>query len=450
VKKILIYSLITVFTFSMLLIGTSCDKAGEAEEEVTEAVTEAVVEEVEEEEEEEEEEEPVKFTFWHIQTVAEQALLWHDLADEFMAEKPYVNVDITGYENENFKAKLTTVMQGGEPPDMFQSWGGGTMIEYAEAGLLRDITSFMEEDNWASDTFTTGLSAFKYQDNYYGVPRDMGIVGFWYNTDLFNQAGADIPTTWAELLATCQTLKDAGITPIAIGEGDKWPGAFYWEYLATRIAGEEGFNAAYSRTGSFADESFVEAGEALADLVAINPFQSGFLSALWEADASVAFANGDAAMILQGQWGAGQFESVNADIMDKLGWFPFPEVEGGAGGPYDAIGGGNGFVIGKDAPDEAVEFLKYISSVDSQIKQVELGMAMPVVKGAEVAIEKETDKLIAEGLSKAEYYQLYYDQFFPGAVGSVINDSIQGIFAGTLTPEQCAQAIEDAVAQEMD
>jgi len=136
--------------------------------------------------------------------------------------------------------------------------------------------------------------------------------------------------------------------------------------------------------------------------------------------------------------------------MDKLGWFPFPEVEGGAGGPYDAIGGGNGFVIGKDAPDEAVEFLKYISSVDSQIKQVELGMAMPVVKGAEVAIEKETDKLIAEGLSKAEYYQLYYDQFFPGAVGSVINDSIQGIFAGTLTPEQCAQAIEDAVAQEMD
>jgi hypothetical protein len=34
-------------------------------------------------------------------------------------------------------------------------------------------------------------------------------------------------------------------------------------------------------------------------------------------------------------------------------------------------------------------------------------------------------------------------------MGSVINDSVQGIFAGTLTPEQAAQAIEDSAAQEI-
>ena len=54
------------------------------------------------------------------------------------------------------------------------------------------------------------------------------------------------------------------------------------------------------------------------------------------------------------------------------------------------------------------------------------------------------------GLGAADYFQLYYDQFLPPATGSVLNDSVQGLFAGTLTPEQVAQAVEDSVAQEIE
>ncbi len=57
------------------------------------------------------------------------------LADDYMAAHPNVNIEITVLENEAFKTKLTTVMQSGEPPDIFQSWGGGVMNEYANAGL---------------------------------------------------------------------------------------------------------------------------------------------------------------------------------------------------------------------------------------------------------------------------------------------------------------------------
>ena len=43
---------------------------------------------------------------------------------------------------------------------------------------------------------------------------------------------------------------------------------------------------------------------------------------------------------------------------------------------------------------------------------------------------------VQKGLAAAKYFQLYYDQALPPAMGSVINDSVQGLFAGTLTPEQ--------------
>jgi raffinose/stachyose/melibiose transport system substrate-binding protein len=396
--------------------------------------------------------EKVTITWWHIQVADDQKALWQQMADDYMAANPNVNIEITVLENEAFKTKLTTVMQSGDPPDIFQSWGGGTMNEYAQAGLLKDITADLDKDGWR-DTFSPGaLGVYSYQGKNYGVPRDMGAVGFWYNKDLFAQAGiAAPPTTWTELLDDVKTLKAAGITPIALGEGDKWPGAFWWEYLAVRIGGKAAFDAAYSHQGSFTDAPFIQAGEKLQELIALEPFQEGFLASSWP-DEQVVMASSKGAMDLMGQWAPGAFKDASVDkkgLGDKLGWFPFPAVEGGAGDPADALGGGNGFVIGKNAPPEAVDFLKYLSSVDSQVAQAKIGLSVPVVKGAEVGLTDPMLKLVQQGAAAAKYFQLYYDQAMPPAVGSVVNDSVQGIFAGTLTPEQAAQAIEDSAKQEI-
>lgn len=118
-------------------------------------------------------------------------------------------------ENEAFKSKLTTVMQSGEPPDIFQSWGGGVMIEYAKVGLLKDITPDLDADNGAwRATFSPGaLGVYAYEGKNYGVPWDMGMVGIWYNKALFDQAGiTSPPKTWNELLDAVRKLKAAGIT----------------------------------------------------------------------------------------------------------------------------------------------------------------------------------------------------------------------------------------------
>ncbi|MDD5368394.1 MAG: extracellular solute-binding protein [Anaerolineaceae bacterium] len=397
---------------------------------------------------------PVKITWWHIETADANKGLFQKLADEYTALHPNVTIEITVLENEAFKTKLTTVMQSSNPPDLFQSWGGGVMNAYAKAGLLTDITPVLDADGGAwRATFSPGaLGVYASQGKNFGVPRDMGMVGFFYNKTMFTTAGiANPPTTWTEFLADITKLKAAGITPIALGEGDKWTGAFWWEYLAVRIGGKAAFDAAQSRTGAFTDPAFVEAGKKIQELVAAKPFQNGFLGATWVDEATL-IGNGKAAMDLMGQWAPGAFNDNSVDkkgLGDKLGWFPFPMVEGGAGQATDALGGGNGWIVGKNAPPEAIDFLKFISSVDSNTQQARLGMAVPVIKGAEAGLTDPNLLTIQKNAAAAQYFQLYYDQYLPPAMGSVLNDSIQGLFAGSSTPEKAAQEIETSAKQEL-
>jgi raffinose/stachyose/melibiose transport system substrate-binding protein len=196
---------------------------------------------------------------------------------------------------------------------------------------------------------------------------------------------------------------------------------------------------------------FVEAGTKLQELLVLEPFQEGYLGATHD-EMQATFGNGKAAMELSGQWAPSVQAANAADQVgvgpDKLGLFNFPAVEGGAGDVTDVVGGGNGFAIGKDAEPEAVDFVKYLTSVENQTIIAEHGSGIPVVKGSEVGLTDPNMLKVQESFAAAKYFQLYYDQFLPPATGSVLNDSVQGLFAGNMTPEQVAQAVEDSVAQE--
>ncbi|MFZ6030526.1 MAG: extracellular solute-binding protein [Chloroflexota bacterium] len=398
--------------------------------------------------------EKVTVTWWHITTAEEGKAIWQQLADEYMAAHPNVNIEITVLENEAFKSKLTTVMQSGEPPDIFQSWGGGTMKEYVEAGMTKDINAALDADGgaWRNSFAPGALAVYSNNGVNYGVPWDMGMVGVWYNKALFAQAGIENPpATWTEFLDAVKKLKEAGITPIALGEGDKWPGMHIWSYLVTRIAGKAGFEAAANRSGSFADPAFVEAGVKLQELIALEPFQDGYLGATHD-DMQAAFGNAKAAMEITGQWAPSVQKDKSASgegIGEDLGFFPFPMVEGGAGDANDVVGGGNGFAVGKNASPEAVDFVKYLTSVEAQILIASKGQGIPVVKGGEAGLTDPNMIAVQSAFAKAEYFQQYYDQALTAAMGDVINSSVQELYAGTMTPEECAQAIEDAAAKEL-
>jgi raffinose/stachyose/melibiose transport system substrate-binding protein len=403
--------------------------------------------------------EPVTIEWWTIYTTPpELPALAETLAQEYMAMHPEVTIEITHLENEAFKERLATVMQSGDPPDIFQSWGGGVLWNYAEAGLLRDITPEMTaDDNGWKNSFTSqaALDLYSYNGAYYGVPLTFGVVGFWYNTRLFAEAGIDgVPETWDEFLADVQLLKDAGITPIALGGRDKWPGHFWWVYLAIREGGQAAFESAYTRAGTFADASFVAAGERLQELIALEPFQTDFMAMNYGQEAGLV-GNGEAAMELMGQWAPGvqqgNSESGEGLPEGELGWFPFPTIEGGAGDASDVLGGGDGFAVGANAPDAAVDFLRFLTTPEVQERYVALNTGfIPTVEGAEDAVTDPLLQQVMEARNNAGYFQLYYDQFLPPAVAQAVLDGVEGLFVGTLAPADAAQSIEDVASFELE
>ncbi|MCG0238735.1 MAG: extracellular solute-binding protein [Firmicutes bacterium] len=391
----------------------------------------------------------VTITWWHIWQ-GEPEAKWQAIADAYMKEHPNVKIEINVFENEAFKQKIATAMQSGDPPDLFQSWGGGSLREYVKAGLVKDITDELQKDGWLDSLVNADLMSV--DGRYYGIPVNVGMVGFWYNKDLFAKAGIqEEPKTWDEFLEVVKKLKAAGITPIALGAGEKWSAAFYWEYLALRLGGKDAFMKAYTRNGgSFADPPFVEAGKKLKELIDLLPFQDGFLSATVP-DEYTLMATENAAIQLMGHWAPYSIRDSSADkqgLGDKLGWFPFPAVPGGAGDPNDALGGGDGIAVGKNAPPEAIDFLRFLSKKENLRDLVESGNILPATKGAEEYVQDPLLRELVQTKAKAQYLQVYYDQFLPPAAGQAVNDYVQQLFAGLKTPEEVAQGIEAAYAAE--
>ena len=369
-----------------------------------------------------------------------------EMIKEYEASHPGVHVELVMLENEAFKQKIQVAIQAGNPPDMFHSWGGGVMIEYAKSGMLRDITDLVNKDLKNRIGIGT-LGVFGDSGTYYGGPYDMGAVGLWYNKDIFNEVGVDVPETWAELLDIVPKIKAAGYVPIALGAGDKWPAHFWWVYLAMRVGGKEAFDKAYNGTGSFADQPFVRAGEKLLQLVELDPFQTGFLGATYD-DEGALMGNGKAAMELMGQWAPGVqvANSVSGEgVGSSLGWTSFPAVAGGAGKLTDVMGGGGGYVLGKDAPDEALDFLSFLLNKENNMTLSKVEGSIPVVEGAEAALEGNDNAIkMVKAIAAADYYQLYYDQFLPPAVGEAVKDAVANLIAGMSTPKECAEAIQSA------
>ena len=394
---------------------------------------------------------PTVVNWWHIGTAANDRAMYQGFADAYMKLHPEVQIQITVLENEAYKAKLTTVMQSGDPPDLFHSWGGGVMAEYAKAGLLRDISKFVKGTSFGNSMAPGVWQVYSYDGKNYGVPFDMGAITFWYNKDLLAKAGyTRFPTDWDGFLAMVKKIKAAGITPIALGGGDKWPAMHMWSYIALRLGGGQLFLDTFSGKNAkgFENDTFVKAGQMLADLAALKPFQDGFLGATYPDEAALV-GNGQAAMELMGQWAPNvekDSSSSKQGLGDKLGTAPFPAIKGGKGLVTDNIGGGNGYAVGKNAPDAAVDFLKFLTNKENSILWATTSGIIPTVKGAEVGIKDPNSKLVKAIVDKSSFFQLYLDQFLSPAAGGILNDSIQTILAGTATPAQAMANIQAAYA----
>jgi len=271
---------------------------------------------------------------------------------------------------------------------------------------------------------------------------------------LFAKAGIDADKIkgWDDFLGAVKTLKGAGITPIIVGAGEKWPMHFYWSYLVMREGGASALSDAMAGTdGGFKGAAFVEAGKKLQELTALEPFQDGWL-ATQHLQAAGLWGDGKGAFQLMGSWLLNTQKQNATDgkgvAPENTGILSFPVIDGAKGKATETLGGINGWLITEGSPPEALEFVKYLLTDKYQKIAAEKGLYIPSVVTASAAIADPLNKRMADDLAASTYHQIFFDQDLGPDVGRVVNDISVAIAAGEMTPEEGAAAVQDAWDQQ--
>jgi raffinose/stachyose/melibiose transport system substrate-binding protein len=395
---------------------------------------------------------PVTLSWWHNGNMEPRKSSLQKVADDYHAAHPNVSFKINAMQNEQFKTKIPLVLQGSNPPSIFQQWGGGNMQTQVQSGKLMDITQ--ASSSWIGE-LGPGAKGWQVDGKQYGIPIDYHIVGFWYRKDLFQQAGiTSPPATMDDLNADVAKLKAASITPIAVGSKDQWPDAFYWEYFVLRECAQDTVTQSI-KDQKFDDPCFVKAGQDMQAFLDTKPFQDAFLSTAAQQGAGSSaglVANGKAAMELQGDWDVPQvMPSLTKDktFASKMGFFPFPSVSGGAGDQQAGLGGGDGFSCTTKATNACADFLKYLASAPVQRQLVKTGAAtFPANTAANDAVTDPSMTDAQTYLQKVSYNQLYFDQALSTNVGLALDQAIADFFAGKSSPEAVAQSVAKAAARQ--
>ncbi|KRD41208.1 ABC transporter substrate-binding protein [Cellulomonas sp. Root930] len=390
-------------------------------------------------------------TWWHNSNTGDGKDYYDKVAADFEAANPGVTVEVSAMQHEDMLTKLDAAFQSGDAPDVYMERGGGELADHVEAGLTKDISEAAAE---TIEKIGGSIAGWQVDDRTYGLPFSVGVVGFWYNKALFEQAGiTEPPATWDDFNADVDKLKAAGIEPVSVGAGDKWPAAHYWYYFALRECSQDVLTDAV-QTLDFSDPCFVKAGEDLEALIGTEPFNAGFLSTPAQTGATSAsglLATGKVAMEMQGHWEPGVMQGLTEDgngLGENTGWFPFPAVDGGEGDPEAALGGGDAWAVSQEAPDAAVDFAVYLLSDEVQKGFAELDMGLPTNSTASQYV---SDPALAELLKirdAAPYVQLYFDTAFGASVGGAMNDEIALAFAGQATPQDIVDATQAAADAE--
>ena len=255
------------------------------------------------------------------------------------------------------------------------------------------------------------------------------------------------PTTWDELLDVVQQLKDAGITPIAVGAGDKWPAHFYYSYLMVRLGGADVMNE-IAADGNFNVPEVIDRRRELKRLIDLEPFQPGFLAAAVgrrrrRSRHDGHRPGGDGPHGPMGTWArsAARPASPRASSSPSNSVGSRSRWSTAAPEPRPTrFGGGDGFAVGKDAPPEAVEFLEFITNVDNAKVWGESGSGLAGDQGVGGVDHRSEHADGPAGLDQAGFVQLFLDQFFTPDVGAAVNDAVQTLCSPAPPPPKRSPA----------
>ena len=391
-------------------------------------------------------------------------MIWDDLeASEDLITKGYkqsvdrFNKDFEGKYHctpittnlEEYYDKLNALVTAGETPDVFIASPGANLNDYATTGVAAKMDDYLNADGW-KQTFTSDavFAGGTYGDDggdgpgIYAIPLNIAAACVFYNTEMFEDAGAEVPKTFSELLDTCQKLQDKGYTPITISAGTAWCLSMVAGYLCDR----NGLNLQdiKDHKTDWKDEKVINAGKQIQEL-------SKYFQKTAAGDdndiATAAFYNGEAAILIQGSWAIGQINGSCAEgFADKVGVFAFPAVDGSSADPNRVIAKSDSLCMSATTqhPEAAVQLIKYFVDDTASKYTAEVGGKIPVtnVQYDENVAPPELKYVMDIFKNASSTFGFYNESLYDTEAGSTFDNCFVDIFTGT-DPEKALDPIQE-------
>lgn len=361
---------------------------------------------------------------------------------EYEAMHPDIKFEITSAQNQEYKEKIKIVVGGEDTPDIFFSWVGDFTERFIRENLILDLTPYMEADAaWKDSLIESQLEQYTNKDGMiYGLPFRLDCKLFFYNQKIFEEHNLEAPKTWDEFMNVCETLKAAGITPIAFGNQEPWSASHYIGTLNQIFVPDDVRAKDYDPTsGEFTDPGYVEALEYYQKLL---PYMTENPNGVKPDMGRTNFVMEMAAMYYAELIEIPYIKQDNAEM--DFGMFNFPKVDGARGNQDILTGVPEGFVVSSKTkyPDECVEFLKWFLGKDVGTAQCqEIGW----FNAAKGTTEGLTDQALLDGyqaVMDAKAMSAWLDNALYSTVCDEYLTAVSDLTNGDVTPQEAMAKIQ--------
>lgn len=375
---------------------------------------------------------------------ADQGLVEQTIFDAYMEEHPNVTIEVEALDDEAYKTKFKAYAAGSEMPDLVSVWGQpGFIDEVIDAGILEELNP----EDYADYGFLAGSTdGFSKDGKLYGLPRNTNVIVVYYNAKMFEDNGWEVPSTYEEFLTLADTINEAGIIPVAMDGGDKWP-LYIYLYDVMQKTDSDGLmqkTLDAIASGDYSDALFQDGANKLREAAERGVFEIGFETTDY-GTAQNLFTNGQAAMYYMGSWDMSM--ATNMDIPDEIRenirCFNLPVVDGGSADPtaLTAWNGGGYSVTANSANKEvALDLLNYMFLPENWTRIAwENGVCMSAqdfsqfATGEETEVQKQLMEIVAasSGVSGTSIGDLGSSEY-----KTVCEDTVQQLAIGSITTEE--------------
>lgn len=350
----------------------------------------------------------------------------------------WVDAAIAG--GDNARAVILSRIAGGDPMAATQLNTGRDAEDLVQAGLMTDLTELAEAEGWADFIRPSKLlDSCTYEGRIYCVPVNIhSFQWMWLSRDAYATAGVDVPTNWDEFVAAAPALRDAGLTPLAVG-GQAWQIGGMSGVFQVALGGVDLYRAinANKSVEAAASPEMTRVFQAIAD--ARGMVDDGYVGRAWN-DATAMVIRGEAGAQIMGDWAQGEFgvagqtAGVEYDCLPGLGVSPVLDT------------GGDAFYFPK--PNKNVEAmtaaqLEMASLLVSKQVQVDFNLAkgsLPIRGDIDLAAANDCMKKGLEILANSDNVLPSSEQTFSGDTQGEMDDLWQEFFSDTSISVEAAQA----------